>query len=70
MTELVAFFTPPAIMATVAAVLAIAAIWVLTRRVTSEAGAYGRRIAGTMLGAGAVILGGFAWAMQSWGAGR
>lgn len=62
--------TPAGIMALVAAALAIAAIGVLTRGVRSEAGVYGRRISGTMLAAAAIILGGFAWALSSWGAGK
>ena len=70
METIIALFTPPIIMATVAAALAIAAIWVLTRRATTEPAIYGKRIAGTMLGAGALILGGFAYALNSWGAGR
>lgn len=63
---------PPSwlVMAIVATVLALAAAYVVTRRARSEAGVYGRRIAGTMLGAGAVILGGFAAALSGWGAGR
>lgn len=63
---------PPSwlIMASVAAVLALAAAYVVTRPAHGETGVYGRRIAGTMLGAGALILGGFAYAMQSWGAGK
>jgi len=70
MDALAALFTPPVIMAMVAALLAIAAIWVLTRRATTEPAVYGKRIAGTMLGTGALILGGFAYALNSWGAGK
>lgn len=60
----------PLIMALVAGALALATALVVTRRAQSEAGVYGRRIAGTMLGAGAVILGGFAFALSGFGAGR
>lgn len=70
MDALVALATPPVIMATVAAALAIAAIWVRTRPALTEPAVYGRRIAGTMLGAGAIILGGFAFALNSWGPGK
>lgn len=57
-------------MATVAACLAVAAIWVFTRPGGGEAGIYGRRIAGTMLGAGAIVLAIYAWTLHSWGAGQ
>ena len=56
----------PLIMALVAATSAIAAGVVLLRPVHSEAGAYGKRIAGTMLAAFAIILGGFAASLWSW----
>lgn len=56
----------PLVMALVAAASAIAAAIVLARPVTSEAGAYGKRIAGTMLAAFAIILGGFAASLWSW----
>lgn len=58
----------PLVMALVAATSASAAAIVLTRPVTSEAGAYGKRIAGTMFAAFAIILGGFAASLWSWGA--
>ena len=64
------WFTAPRIMAIVAAALAFAAIAVWTRRVTSEGTVYVRRIAGTMLGAAAVVLAMFAWSMAGWGPGR
>ncbi len=60
--------TAPLIMAAVAATSAIAAIIVLLRPVRSEAGSYGRRIGGTMFAAFAIILGGFAASLWSWGA--
>jgi hypothetical protein len=56
----------PLIMALVAATSAVAAGVVLLRPVHSEAGAYGKRIAGTMLAAFAIILGGFAASLWSW----
>jgi len=56
----------PLIMALVAAASAVAAAVVLSRPVTSEAGSYGKRIAGTMLAAFAIILGGFAASLWSW----
>ena len=56
----------PLIMALVAATSAVAAGVVLLRPVQSEAGIYGRRIAGTMLVAFAIILGGFAASLWSW----
>ena len=56
----------PLIMALVAATSGIAAGVVLLRPVHSEAGAYGKRIAGTMLAAFAIILGGFAASLWSW----
>ncbi|MEO5867154.1 MAG: hypothetical protein ABIS14_07940 [Sphingomonas sp.] len=58
----------PLIMAAVAGVSAIGAGVVLTRPARGEGSVYARRIAGTMLGAFAVILGGFAYALWSWGA--
>jgi hypothetical protein len=59
----------PLIMAAAAGVSAVGAGIVLARPARSEGAVYARRIAGTMLGAFAVILGGFAYAMWSWGAG-
>ena len=57
----------PLIMASVATVSGVAALVVFTRPGVSEQALYGRRIAGTMFGALAVILGGFAYALASWG---
>ena len=57
----------PLIMATVATVSGVAALVVFTRPGVSEQSVYGRRIAGTMFGALAIILGGFAYALSSWG---
>lgn len=62
------FFTPPVIMALVASIIAIVAIYIITRPARSGPAIYGRRIVGTMLGAAAIILGGFAWALESWSA--
>jgi len=57
----------PLIMASVATVSGVAALVVFTRPGVSEQALYGRRIAGTMFGALAVSLGGFAYALASWG---
>ena len=57
----------PLIMAAVATTSGMAAFVVLTRPGVSEQAVYGRRIAGTMFGALAIILGGFAYALASWG---
>jgi hypothetical protein len=57
--------TQQMIMLGVAALLAIVAVVVLTRPVASEMAVYARRIIGTMLGAGAIILGEFAFVMQN-----
>ena len=70
MAAVLAPFTAPVVMAIVAGLLALAAIYVVTRRALTEPAVYGRRIVGTMLGAGAIILGGFAYALNSWGPGR
>ncbi len=64
------WFTAPRIMGLVAAVLTVATVLVWTRPVRSDGAVYARRIAGTMLGAGAVVLAMFAWNMAGWGAGR
>jgi hypothetical protein len=61
---------PALVMAGVAAVMAVGAGVVLTRPGTSESAIYGRRIVGTMLGAGAIILGSFAYALGSVGMGK
>lgn len=60
----------PVVMALVAAAAGLLAIVVVSRPGASEAARYAKRIAGTMLGAGAVILGGFAYALSGWGAGK
>ena len=60
----------PLVMAVVALLVLGGTAFTLTRPATSDAALYRRRIAGTMLGAGAIILGGFAFALSSWGAGR
>ncbi|MBY0285000.1 MAG: hypothetical protein K2W81_13700 [Sphingomonas sp.] len=60
----------PLVMAVVALLVLGGTAFTLTRPATSEAAIYRRRIAGTMLGAGAIILGGFAYALSSWGQGR
>jgi len=57
----------PLIMASVATVSGVAALVVFTRPGVSEQALYGRRIAGTMFAALAVILGGFAYALASLG---
>lgn len=57
----------PLIMASVATVSGVAALVVFTRPGVSEPSVYGRRIAGTMFAAMAIILGGFAYALGSMG---
>lgn len=69
-SEMSALASPSIVMALVAAVLMLAATWVVTRPARTGPARYGRRIAATMLGAGALILGGFAAALSGWGAGR
>jgi hypothetical protein len=59
-----------AIMFGVAVLLAVVAVVVLTRPVASDMAVYARRIIGTMLGAGAIILGEFAFVMQNSGAAK
>ena len=59
----------PLIMTAVAATAGIGGLVVFTRPARSEGAVYGRRIAGTMLIALALLLGRFAWALDSWGAG-
>ncbi len=51
------------VMACVSGAAALASAIVLTRPARSEAAVYARRIAGTMLGAGALILALFAWGL-------
>ncbi len=70
MSDFLAFFTAPVIMGLVAVAALGGMAFTLTRPATSEAAIYRRRIAGTMLGAGAITLGGFAYALSSWGAGK
>lgn len=60
----------PLVMAVVALLALAGAVYTATRPTASEAAVYRQRIAGTMLGAGAIILGGFAFALHSWGTGR
>lgn len=60
----------PVVMAIVALLALAGAGFTITRPTANEAAIYRRRIAGTMLGAGAIILGGFAFALSSWGQGR
>lgn len=69
MSEVTAVFTAPVIMGLVAVAALAGTVFTLTRPAASEAAMYRRRIAGTMLGAGAIILGGFAYALWSWGTG-
>lgn len=57
-------------MASIAALTGLLAIGAISRPGTSDQARYAKRIAGTMLGAGAIILGGFAFALSSWEAGR
>lgn len=64
------WFTAPRIMGVVSAALAVAATAVWTRPARSEGAVYARRIAGTMLGAAALVLAMFAWSMAGWGPGR
>jgi hypothetical protein len=58
----------PLVMAAVAGLCAISATLILSRPVHSEAGRYGKRISATMFAAFAIILGGFAASLWSWGA--
>jgi hypothetical protein len=58
----------PLVMALVATLCAIGAGLLVARPTRSEAAVYRHRIAATMLGAGALILFGFAWALHSWDA--
>ena len=57
----------PLIMTVVAATSALGGLVVFTRPARTEGAVYGRRIAGTMLIALALLLGRFAWALESWG---
>ncbi|OYW23544.1 hypothetical protein [Sphingomonas sp. 32-62-10] len=66
MTRALSFFTPPVIMALVASVAGLLAVFVATRSGATEQGRYAKRIVGTMLAALALILGGFAYALWTW----
>ncbi|MFM9828101.1 MAG: hypothetical protein ACKVOB_05050 [Sphingomonas sp.] len=68
MTDATSLFTPPHVMASVASLFACAAIWVFTRPAVTEPATYGKRIAGAMLTAFAVILAGFAYFLAQWSA--
>jgi len=56
----------PLIMTMVATAAGIGGLAVFTRPARSESAVYARRIAGTMLLALALLLGRFAWALNSW----
>lgn len=58
--------TAAILMALVALACAGGALYVFRRATHSEASVYRNRIAATMLGAGAIILAGFAFALHSW----
>ena len=66
MTRALAFFTPPVVMAVVASVAGLLAVFVVTRSGATEQARYAKRIVGTMLTALAIILGGFAYALWTW----
>lgn len=66
MTRTLALFTPPVIMAVVASVAGLLAVFVVTRAGATEQARYAKRIVGTMLAALAIILGGFAYALWTW----
>ena len=57
------------IMALVAVVLAISAIVLAFKQGGGDKGTVRRRITATMLGAAAIILGAFAYALHGWDAG-
>ena len=57
----------PLIMTMVAAAAGVGGLVVFTRPALTEGAVYARRIAGTMLLALALLLGRFAWALNSWG---
>ena len=61
---------PSAIMLGVALALALGAVAVFTRPAASDVAVYARRIMGTMLGAGAIILGEFAFVLNGWSSAR
>ncbi len=58
--------TAPVLMSLVALVCGIAAALIALRATPTEAAVYRNRIAATMLAAAAMILAGFAFALQSW----
>lgn len=66
MNRALALATPPVIMAGVAIVFGLLAVFVATRSGASEQRRYAKRIVGTMLAALALILGGFAYALWTW----
>ncbi len=66
MTRALALFTPPVIMGLVASVAGLLAVFVVSRAGATDQARYAKRIVGTMLAALALILGGFAWALESW----
>ncbi|OYY67749.1 hypothetical protein [Sphingomonas sp. 28-63-12] len=66
MTRALALFTPPVIMALVASLAGLLAVFVVSRGGVSDQARYAKRIVGTMLAALAIILGGFAWALWTW----
>lgn len=56
----------PLVMAAVAGLAGLGAFFFMRRATTSEASVYRNRIAAAMLGAAALTLGGFAFALYSW----
>ncbi len=66
MNRVLALATPPAIMASVAAVSGLLAVFVVTRAGATDQGRYAKRIAGTMLATLALMLGVFAYALWTW----
>lgn len=66
MTRALSLFTPPVIMAIIASVAGLLAVFVATRSGATDQARYAKRIVGTMLAALAVILGGFAYALWTW----
>ncbi len=67
---MIAIASPSLTMLGVALLLAIVAVVVLTRPVASDMAVYARRIIGTMLGAGAILLGEFAFVLQNSGSAK
>ncbi len=66
MNRILALATPPVIMAGVASVSGLLAVFVVTRSGASEQVRYAKRIVGTMLAALTLILGSFAYALWTW----